>query len=365
MPKVVFLENVENLVSHDKGQTFKIIVNTLENELNYHVIGVEMDEKGELKYDKKSFIRNTKNFGLPQNRPRVYMVAFSRDYFGKHLDILPKETPTEGRKKIFHSVLDILDTEVSERFFLSSGLRETLEKHRARQKSNGNGFGYRIVNDTSVARPLAHTILATGGSGKERNLIYDPINGRDIAGTDVPGKKTPINEKCIRTMTPEEWGRLQGFIGYAFLDKNGNETFSFPEKMSNQQKFKQFGNSVSIPLIEEMALFIKDCVGRMEAKFSEEEKERYKIPGALLKVQNDIRKLLKDEKPKTVEKCCRLVSEIGLSNGFRAEVIGTALGQSNVTAYNYLHRLERAKCVEFDSNGYKLRAEKKKFSVEM
>ena len=66
MPKVVFLENVENLVSHNKGETFRIILNTLENELNYHVIGVERDEKGELTFDKKSFIRNTKNFGLPQ-----------------------------------------------------------------------------------------------------------------------------------------------------------------------------------------------------------------------------------------------------------------------------------------------------------
>lgn len=52
MPKVVFLENVENLVSHDKGQTFKTIINTLENELNYHVIGVKKDKNGELVYDK-------------------------------------------------------------------------------------------------------------------------------------------------------------------------------------------------------------------------------------------------------------------------------------------------------------------------
>ncbi len=365
MPKVVFLENVENLVSHDEGRTFEIIMNTLENELNYHVIGVERDDEGKLKYNKKSFIRNTKNFGLPQNRPRVYIVAFSRDYFGKHLDILPEETPNQGKKEIFHSVLNILDTTVPARFFLSSGLLTTLEKHKARQKSNGNGFGYQIVNDASVARPLAHTILATGGSGKERNLIYDPVNGRNIVGTNVPGKKTPINAKCIRTMTPEEWGRLQGFIGYAFLDENGEETFSFPERMSNQQKYKQFGNSVSIPLIEEMALFIRDCVTRMEAEFSEEEKERYKIPGAMLRVQTGIRKLLKDEKPKTIEKCCRLVSEIGLCNGFRAEDIGTALGQSNVTAYNYLHRLERAKCVELDNDGYKLRTEKKKFTAEI
>ena len=365
MPKVVFLENVENLVSHDGGKTFKIIINTLENELNYHVIGVERDDDGKLRYDKKSFIRNTKNFGLPQNRPRVYIVAFSRDYFGKHVDLLPRETPTQGRKEIFHSVLDILDTTVPARFFLSSGFLTTLEEHRVRQRSNGNGFGYQIVNDASIDRPLAHTILATGGSGKERNLIYDPVNGRDIVGTEVSGKKTPINDKCIRTMTPEEWGRLQGFIGYAFLDENENETFSFPEKMSNQQKFKQFGNSVSIPLIEEMALFIKDCVTLMESEFSEEEKEHYKIPGAMLRVQNGLRKLLKNEKPKTIEKCCQLVSEIGLCNGFRAEDIEMALGQSNVTAYNYLHRLERAKCVELDNDGYKLRTEKKKFTLEM
>ena len=201
MPKVVFLENVENLVSHNKGQTFRIIINTLENELNYHVIGVKKNDTGELEYDKKSFIRNTKNFGLPQNRPRVYIVAFSREYFGKHLNILPKETPIQGKKEIFHSVLDILDTTVPETFFLSSGYLETLEKHKARQKSNGNGFGYRIVNDASIVTPLAHTILAIGGSGKERNLIYDPVNGHDIVGKDVSGKKTPINAKCIRTKT--------------------------------------------------------------------------------------------------------------------------------------------------------------------
>lgn len=363
MPKVVFLENVENLVSHDEGRTFKIIINTLENELNYHVIGVEKDEKGQLKYDKKSFIRNTKNFGLPQNRPRVYIVAFSRDYFGNHLDILPKETPIQGKNEIFHSVLDILDPTVSETFFLSSGYLETLEKHKIRQKSNGNGFGYRIVNDSSIVRPFAHTILATGGSGKERNLIYDPVNGQKIAGKKVPGKKTPINAKCIRTMTPEEWGRLQGFIGYAFIDNNGNETFSFPEKMSNQQKFKQFGNSVSIPLIKEMALFIKECVKRMESEFSAEENERYEVSGSMFRVQTEIRKLLKDESPKTIEKCCWLVSEIGLNNGFHVEDIGIALGQSVVTAYNYLHKLERAKCVELDRNGYKLRMEKKRFTT--
>ena len=128
-------------------------------------------------------------------------------------------------------------------------------------------------------------------------------------------------------MTPEEWGRLQGFIGYAFLDANGNEGFSFPERMSNQQKFKQFGNSVSIPLVEEMALFIKQCVKDMTDAFSEEEKSKYAIPGPQLKMCVSLRQELQEEvKPKTLEKCCRIVSELGVSNEFRVEDISNILG---------------------------------------
>ena len=127
MPKVVFLENVENLVSHDGGNTFKIILNTLENELNYHVVGVTRGEDGSLIYDKSSFIRNTKNFGLPQNRPRVYIVAFSRDYFGEHLQLIPDSTPVRNNRVIFGSVRDILDEYVPDSFFLASGFLETLQ----------------------------------------------------------------------------------------------------------------------------------------------------------------------------------------------------------------------------------------------
>ena len=119
-PKVVFLENVENLVSHDGGNTFRVIIETLENELNYHVIGIKHGSNGELQFDKHDFIRNTKNFGLPQNRPRVYIIGFSRDYFGKHVEMLPERTPTGNDRVIFDSVTDILDTEVDGKFFLSS-----------------------------------------------------------------------------------------------------------------------------------------------------------------------------------------------------------------------------------------------------
>ena len=65
-------------------------------------------------------------------------------------------------------------------------------------------------------------------------------------------------------MTPTEWGRLQGFIGYAFLDKEGNETFSFPKDTTRTQQYKQFGNSVTIPVIEEMAHFMLSCFDKME-----------------------------------------------------------------------------------------------------
>lgn len=61
-------------------------------------------------------------------------------------------------------------------------------------------------------------------------------------------------------MTPIEWGKLQGFVNYAFLDSNGNDGFSFPEDLPDLQKYKQLGNSVTIPVIEEMALFILKCI---------------------------------------------------------------------------------------------------------
>ena len=61
-------------------------------------------------------------------------------------------------------------------------------------------------------------------------------------------------------MTPDEWAKLQGFKGYGFM-KDGNDGFSFPKKMSNAQRYKQMGNSVAIPLIEEIALLLTSIIG--------------------------------------------------------------------------------------------------------
>lgn len=263
-PMAFFLENVERLVTHDDGKTIRIIMKTLVNKLGYHVIGVKKTKSGQLRFDPKQFIRNSKDFGMPQNRPRTYIIGFDTERFpiGK-INELPMEMPYGCEEKLYDNLNDLLDQDVDAKYYMASGYLDTLIKHRARQESKGYGFGYRIVNEASIERPIANTLLATGGSGRERNLIYDPKDG--IAGLEIPGKKTPLNDKGIRIMTPSEWGKLQGFINYAFMDENGDDLFSFPENVPEAQQYKQFGNSVTIPVIKEMAKFIISCINQLSA----------------------------------------------------------------------------------------------------
>lgn len=261
-PRAVFLENVENLVSHDGGKTLKRIVKTLEDELHYRIIGVQLDEDGEYTYSHKSLVRNSRYFGLPQNRPRVYLMAFSKAIFGDAVKILSEELPAAGKKVIARDLNDgILEDCVDDVYYMSGGYWETLKKHKKREKEKGHGFGYMIVNEAGIQHPIASTILATGGSGKERNLVFQPKEG--VAGKELPTKKTPLNSEGIRVMTPTEWGRLQGFIGYGFVDKDGNDLFRFPENTTRAQQYKQFGNSVTIPVIETMAEFMLECFDKM------------------------------------------------------------------------------------------------------
>ena len=266
-PRAIFLENVENLVSHDNGNTIETIIRTLEDELGYRIIGVTLDEEGNYQYNRDSFLRNTKNFGLPQNRPRVYIMGFSKKKYGIAVKRLNEQLPFGNDLNIFSDVNAILEREVDDRYYMAQGYLETLKRHKARNKKNGNGFGYCVLNQSGDIHPIAYTILATGGSGKERNLIYQPKKG--VAGKMLSTKKTVLNSEGIRIMTPTEWGRLQGFIGYGFLNKNGKETFSFPEGMTNGQKYKQFGNSVSIPVIETMAEFMLKCFRTLERQQTE------------------------------------------------------------------------------------------------
>ena len=260
-PKVVFLENVQNLISHDKGRTIQVILDSLEKKLQYKVVGVTYDEKGKYCFTHSSFVRNTCNFGLPQNRPRAYFVAFDKRLYAGLLDEIENQLPTclypelKKNKNLGRKMPQILDKKVDIHYYMSKTYLNTLFEHRARQLEKGNGFGYCILNSNGEFKN-ANTLMATGGSGKERNLIIQKMPSYDPNNPSVLKKKGGLNDQDVRIMTPTEWGRLQGFIGYAFLDEQGKDMFRFPEGMPEGQKYKQFGNSVSIPVIQTMAEFI-------------------------------------------------------------------------------------------------------------
>lgn len=264
-PKAIFLENVRNIVSHDNEKTMYIILDSLEKKLNYKVVGVTRDQNDKLVYEKESFIRNTKNFGLPQNRPRAYFIAFDRELYGDVLDQIEDSLPNGLNARLINSpnlnknLSQILEPQVDLHYYMSATYLETLEKHIKRQKESGNGFGYYVLNDSVHQRTYANTILATGGSGKERNLIIQNMPNHTKDQELSLNKKGGLNKKNIRIMTPTEWGRLQGFIGYGFVDQTtGIDTFRFPNNVPESQKYKQFGNSVSISVIETMADYIYD-----------------------------------------------------------------------------------------------------------
>lgn len=268
-PKVVFLENVQNIVSHDNKKTIRVIIDSLEKKLNYKVVGVTRDEAGTLVYNKDSFVRNTKDFGLPQNRPRAYFVAFDRELYGPLLDSeefvneLPRKLSNRlcGNPYLNKSLNEVLDKQVDLHYYMSKKYLDTLEKHAERNKNKGNGYGFYILNSKEHKREFANTILATGGSGKERNLIIQSVPEHTKEEEAALNKKGGLNEKNVRMMTPMEWGRLQGFVGYGFINpQTGVDEFSFPPDMPESQQYKQFGNSVSISVIETMADYIYDCL---------------------------------------------------------------------------------------------------------
>ena len=214
-PKVIFCENVKGLPMHDKGRTLQVILGALE-------------ESGYTVWWK---VLNSKNFGVPQNRERIYIVAFRNDIAPDNF-----EFPTyAGSKKTIQDVLD--DAPISPKYYLSDVYMETLRKHRARHESKGNGFGYQIrdLND------IAGTIVC-GGMGRERNLIIDARPHSMVPVTHIKGE---INKEDIRKMTPREWARLQGFP----------DSFNLP--LSDTQLYKQLGNSVTVPVIKAIAKRIK------------------------------------------------------------------------------------------------------------
>lgn len=258
-PKAFLLENVEGLLKHDKGNTFQIIMKTLDT-LGYVVVGVDKEENLiDTKYitTTERVIRTPYNFGIPQRRARIFIMGFRKIDLPKGY-ILP-ELPKERRIKLYDDLNDLLDKDVDAKYYLSQTYVDTLKKHKERHKTKKAGFGYVVVNDEKI--PVANTIMATGGSGKERNIIRQ-YKEEYIGLQNIGNKKGALNDEGLRHMTPEEWGKLQGFINYGFVE-NEKDNFSFPTGISDAQKYKLFGNSVCIPVVESMAEYMVERLGEI------------------------------------------------------------------------------------------------------
>ncbi len=215
-PRAFFLENVKGLLNHNGGRTLTVILDVLRNDLGYFV----PDPR----------IMNAKNFGVPQNRERIFIVGFSRKSGVSDFDY-----PKPLKKSVCFA--DIKEKIVpSAKYFLSTQYWSSLQAHKLRHKLKGNGFGYEIIPDGGTANAVV-----VGGMGRERNLVYDDRLEDFTPLTHIKGE---VNREGLRKMTPREWARLQGFPD------------EFKIVVSDVQAYKQFGNSVAVPAIKATAAVI-------------------------------------------------------------------------------------------------------------
>lgn len=196
-PKILFLENVKNLQSHDKKKTFKVIIDTLKS-LDYEPYFKIMDGK----------------YFVPQHRERIIIVAFNNKYF-YHKE---KFSFPEIENRTIAKVADILELEVNEKYTLSDKLWKYLKDYAEKHRKKGNGFGYGLVDVNSITRTLSARYYKDGSE----ILI-------------------PQKDKNPRRLTPRECARLQGFP----------DDFIIP--VSDTQAYRQFGNAVVVPLMTEVA----------------------------------------------------------------------------------------------------------------
>jgi DNA (cytosine-5)-methyltransferase 1 len=201
-PQAFLLENVKGLKGHDKGNTFKVICNHLENlgyKLNYQVLAA-------------------KDFGLPQNRERIYIVGFlNHEHAEKFNFPTPLNIPTR--------VGDILENNVAHKYTISDKLWQGHQRRKLEHKTKGNGFGYSMFNNESQ---YTNTISARYNKDGSEILI------------DQGEGKNP------RKITPLEAARLQGFPDELVIKAR-------EAGVSDAQLYKQFGNSVAVNVIREIA----------------------------------------------------------------------------------------------------------------
>lgn len=221
-PHIILLENVQGLMSiHNRDEegnrlpekTIDTILQILRDELHYYV----PDPK----------VLNARNFGVPQNRDRVFIVGFMEHQDEEY------NYPTGERipDKYFGDIREhgIVDT----KYYMSERYWQTLVRHKEAQRNKGRGYGYRTIGDVD----FGHTLMV-GGMGLERNLVVDTANPNV---NNVKDSRGELNHDHIRVLTERECARMQGFPDY------------FEIQYGRSPAYKQFGNSVAIPVVREVA----------------------------------------------------------------------------------------------------------------
>lgn len=207
-PKAFMLENVKNLCSHDKGRTFQIIEESL-RELDYEIFYKVIDGQAY----------------VPQHRERIIIVGFDKKRYGNGVKFGFDLTPP-AKKPV---VADILESKVDRKYTLTTHLWVYLQQYLLTQQAKGNGFGYGLVNANGITRTLSARYYKDGAE----ILIPQPNNNP-------------------RRLTPRECARLQGYP----------DSFIIP--VSDVQAYKQFGNSVVVPLMENLAKLVSDKVKELD-----------------------------------------------------------------------------------------------------
>jgi len=193
-PKMFLLENVKNLKSHDKGKTFKVIKCALE----------------ELGYSFHFQVLNGKHF-VPQHRERIVMVGFNKDYFHGREQFQYPDLPEAD-----HSIHEILTDNPDPKYTLSDKLWDYLQAYAIKHRCNGNGFGFGMTDLNGISRTLSARYYK---DGSEILIPQDGVNPRRL--------------------TPRECARLQGYPDNFIIDA-----------VSDNQAYRQFGNSVVVPLMQ-------------------------------------------------------------------------------------------------------------------
>jgi len=209
-PSAFLLENVKNLRSHDKGNTYRIIRRTLEVDLGYTVFDTVMDAS--------SYV--------PQHRERIFIVGFREPAFFAFPQDMPRSKP---RFK------DILDDDVADKYTLTDHLWAYLQEYAKKHKANGNGFGFGLADLHGISRTLSARYYKDGSE-----ILVPQGSARNP-----------------RRLTPRECARLMGFTQF-------KADFQIP--VSDTQAYKQFGNAVVVPLVHQIAVQIVVTLRRQRSQ---------------------------------------------------------------------------------------------------